>query len=46
MDEAKMTGKSIGLKIVKLLVSQLRGTIEIKNNLGTTFTITFPEIKI
>ncbi|MEO8235211.1 MAG: sensor histidine kinase [Flavobacterium sp.] len=46
INQAKMTGKSTGLKIVKLLVSQIRGIIEIENNLGTTFTITFTEIKI
>ncbi len=35
--------ESLGLKIVQLLVSQLRGTIKIIGEKGTEFCITFPE---
>lgn len=34
---------SLGLKIVRLLTQQLRGTLEYTYNPKTTFTITFPE---
>jgi len=34
--------KSLGLQLVHLLTQQIKGTIEIKKNKGTTVTITFP----
>jgi len=33
------SGKSIGLYIVRLLVEQLEGTVDIRRNNGTAFTI-------
>jgi len=37
--------ESLGLQIAKLLVGQLDGTIEIDRENGTTFTVTFRELK-
>jgi two-component sensor histidine kinase len=34
--------QSLGLQLVHLLTQQVKGTIEIKRNKGTTVTITFP----
>ncbi len=45
IDDAKKISTSIGLKIVRLLVSQIDGTLTIENNAGTTFKITFPVLK-
>ena len=36
-----LNGTSIGLKIVKLLVSQINGSLKIKNESGTSFVIQF-----
>lgn len=38
-------GKSLGMKLVRMLTSQLCGEIECRNGVGTTFEITFPEEK-
>jgi len=37
--------KSLGLQLVKDLVKQINGSIEVKNNSGTTFKIIFEETK-
>jgi PAS domain S-box-containing protein len=37
--------ESLGLQIAKLLVGQLEGTIELDRTNGTTFTVTFREMK-
>jgi two-component sensor histidine kinase len=34
--------QSLGLQLVHLLIQQVKGTIEIKRNKGTTVIITFP----
>ena len=36
-------GKSLGMKLVRMLTSQLSGEMECRNGGGTTFQITFPE---
>ena len=36
-------GKSLGMKLVRMLTSQLSGEMEFRNGVGTTFQITFPE---
>ncbi len=36
------TTQSLGLQLVSALVDQIRGTITLKRQLGTTFTLTFP----
>ena len=36
---------SLGLKLVNMLTQQLDGVIELERHEGTTFTITFPELK-
>lgn len=36
-------GKSLGMKLVRMLTSQLSGEMECRNGVGTTFQITFPE---
>jgi len=36
-------GKSLGMKLVRMLTSQLNGEMECRNGVGTTFQITFPE---
>jgi len=36
-------GKSLGMKLVRMLTSQLSGEMECRNGVGTTFKITFPE---
>jgi PAS domain S-box-containing protein len=36
-------GKSLGMKLVRMLTSQLSGEMEYRNGVGTTFQITFPE---
>lgn len=33
----------LGLKLVNILVNQIRGTLDVKSSQGVTFTITFPE---
>ncbi len=38
-------GKSLGMKLVRMLTSQLCGEIDCRNGVGTTFEITFPEEK-
>ena len=38
-------GKSLGMKLVRMLTTQLSGEIECRNGVGTTFQITFPEEK-
>lgn len=38
-------GKSLGMKLVRMLTTQLSGEIECRNGVGTTFQITFPEQK-
>jgi PAS domain S-box-containing protein len=38
-------GKSLGMKLVRMLTSQLGGELEWRNGVGTTFEITFPEEK-
>jgi PAS domain S-box-containing protein len=38
-------GKSLGLKLVRMLTAQLSGEIECRNGVGTTFKIKFPEEK-
>jgi two-component sensor histidine kinase len=35
--------KSLGLKIVKILTRQLKGTLELDRRRGTTFRVSFPE---
>jgi two-component sensor histidine kinase len=37
--------ESLGLKLVNMLTQQLDGVIELQRNGGTTFTITFTELK-
>jgi two-component sensor histidine kinase len=37
--------KSLGMKLVRMLTTQLRGEMECRNGVGTTFQITFPEEK-
>ena len=44
IDTIQENGSSIGLKIVKLLVSQINGQMQIKKNSGTQFTIQFKDI--
>ncbi len=39
------TGKSLGMKLVRTLTTQLCGEIECRNGVGTTFEITFPHEK-
>lgn len=36
-------GKSLGMKLVRMLTTQLSGEIQCRNGVGTTFQITFPE---
>ena len=36
-------GKSLGMKLVRMLTTQLSGEIECRNGVGTSFQITFPE---
>ncbi|MFV8333940.1 histidine kinase dimerization/phosphoacceptor domain -containing protein [Flavobacterium sp. GSP14] len=36
----------LGLELVRLLVSQIKGTLQIENSLGTIFTIQFKTIKL
>ena len=36
-------GKSLGMKLVRMLTTQLNGEMECRNGVGTTFQITFPE---
>jgi PAS domain S-box-containing protein len=38
-------GKSLGMKLVRMLTGQLCGEMECRNGVGTTFEITFPEEK-
>lgn len=38
-------GRSLGMKLVRMLTTQLCGEIECRNGVGTTFEITFPEDK-
>jgi len=38
-------GKSLGMKLVRMLTTQLCGELECRNGVGTTFEITFPEEK-
>ena len=38
-------GKSLGIKLVRTLTTQLCGKIECRNGVGTTFEITFPHEK-
>jgi PAS domain S-box-containing protein len=38
-------GKSLGMKLVRMLTEQLCGELQCRNGLGTTFEITFPEQK-
>ena len=38
-------GKSLGMKLVRMLTTQLSGEMECRNGVGTTFQITFPEEK-
>ncbi|RKS95527.1 two-component sensor histidine kinase [Flavobacterium limicola] len=45
IDAIAENGQSIGLKIVKLLVSQINGQMQIKKDSGTQFTIQFKTIK-
>ena len=35
--------KSLGMKLVRMLTTQLNGEMECRNGVGTTFQITFPE---
>jgi PAS domain S-box-containing protein len=39
------TGKSLGMKLVRMLTEQLCGELECRNGVGTTFEIKFPEQK-
>lgn len=39
------TGKSLGMKLVRMLTGQLCGELEYHNGVGTTFEIKFPEEK-
>lgn len=36
-------GKSLGMKLIRMLTTQLNGEMECRNGVGTTFQITFPE---
>jgi PAS domain S-box-containing protein len=36
-------GKSLGMKLVRMLTAQMRGELEYRNSVGTTFEIKFPE---
>lgn len=38
-------GRSLGMKLVRMLTTQLGGEIECRNGVGTTFEIKFPEEK-
>jgi len=38
--------KSLGLKLVNILTRQLNGTLDIKNEHGTKFSITFNEMRL
>lgn len=38
-------GKSLGMKLVRMLAGQLSGQLECRNGVGTTFEIKFPEQK-
>jgi PAS domain S-box-containing protein len=38
-------GKSLGMKLVRMLTEQLGGELECRNGVGTTFEIKFPEQK-
>jgi PAS domain S-box-containing protein len=38
-------GKSLGMKLVRMLTSQLSGELQFRNGKGTTFEIRFPEEK-
>lgn len=38
-------GKSLGMKLVRMLTTQLSGEMACRNGVGTTFQITFPEEK-
>jgi PAS domain S-box-containing protein len=38
-------GKSLGMKLVRMLTDQLRGEMSFRNGAGTTFEIKFPEEK-
>lgn len=38
-------GKSLGMKLVRMLTAQLCGEIECRNGVGTTFEVIFPEEK-
>jgi PAS domain S-box len=42
--EHQNTDKTLGLRLVRMLVRQLDGTLEIKNDAGTQFKITFTEL--
>lgn len=42
IDNTLLDGKGIGLTLVKNLVKQLRGTIDIEKTKGTNFEIRFP----
>lgn len=37
------TGKSLGMKLVRMLTDQLSGELQCRNGVGTTFEIKFPE---
>jgi PAS domain S-box-containing protein len=39
------SGKSLGMKLVRMLTEQLSGELHCRNGLGTTFEIKFPEQK-
>jgi PAS domain S-box-containing protein len=37
------TGKSLGMKLIRMLTEQLSGELQCRNGIGTTFEIKFPE---
>ncbi|MDA3938457.1 MAG: hypothetical protein PF693_03985 [Spirochaetia bacterium] len=40
--EKNAEAESFGLTMVNILIGQLEGTLELKQNMGTEFIITFP----
>jgi two-component system, sensor histidine kinase PdtaS len=46
MDENKNNIKSLGIELVRLLVSQLKGVMKVHSTLGTSYTIQFQNISM